>query len=297
MSSRIQIKESFQGQRVLALPDSLLDRLCADPAVGCLYVRKIGFFPKAKYHSVSKPQGCQYWLLIHCTDGRGWYEISGHKHIIPKNSFVILPAGVPYAFGSDNSDPWTIYWLHFCGTMAPRFADGSVVRGAIEAADDSRMAERLHLFEEIYDAFSQAMVTGFQAYASMCLWHYLASFTMLGQYRHVATVKAASKSFVERVIHYMRENTDRLLSLGELAAHFGYSPSRFSAIFRGETDMSPMSYFMHMKVQQACAYLELSDLKVNEIALRLGISDPAYFSRLFRRTMGMTPQAYRAMSQ
>lgn len=292
----IQIKESFQGQRVLALPDSLLGSLCADPAVNSLYVRKIGFFPRAKYHSVSKPQGCPYWLLLHCTNGQGWYETGGKKHIIPENSFAILPAGIPYSFGSDNEEPWTIYWLHFCGTMAPRFADGAVVRGAIEAADNSRIAGRLQLFEEIYDAFSQAMVPGYQAYASMCLWHYLASFTMLEQYRHVATAKAASQSFVEHVMHYMRENVNRPLTLRQLAAQFGYSPSRFSSIFRRETGMSPMSCFMRTKVQQACASLELSDLKINEISLRLGISDPAYFSRLFRRTMGKTPQSYRAQS-
>ena len=291
----IHIKESFQGQRVLALPDTLLTHLCSDPVVDNLYVRKIGFFPKAKYHSVSKPEGCDYWLLLHCTDGQGWYETDGHKHIIPKNSFVILPAGIPYSFGSDNSEPWTIYWLHFCGTHATRFADGAPVRGTIEAADNSRMGERLRLFEEIYDAFSQAMVPGYQAYASMCLWHYLASFTMLEQYRHIATTHAASKSLVDRVMHYMSENVNRSLTLGQLASHFGYSPSRFSALFRAETGMSPMSCFMRTKVQQACAYLELSDLKINEISIRLGISDPAYFSRLFRRTMGMSPQAYRAL--
>ena len=95
----IQIKESFQGQRVLTLPDSLLGSLCADPLVANLYIRKIGFFPKAKYHSVSKPQGCPYSLLLHCTEGRGWYETGGRKHIIPKDSFVILPAGMPYSFG------------------------------------------------------------------------------------------------------------------------------------------------------------------------------------------------------
>ncbi|MDE5683295.1 MAG: AraC family transcriptional regulator [Muribaculaceae bacterium] len=289
----IQIKESFKGQRVLALPDSLLDELRSDPAVGNLYVRKIGFFPKAKYHSVTKPQGCPYALLLHCVDGRGWYETDGCKHIIPKNSFVILPAGMPYSFGSDNSDPWTIYWVHFCGALATRFADGSPVRGAIEPADNSRIGERLKLFEELYDAFSQAMVPGYQAYASMCLYHYLASFTMLEQYRHMAGPADGSRSFISRVMHYMNENVHRTLTLEQLSEHFRYSPSRFSAIFRAETGMSPMSCFMRTKVQHACAYLELSDLKINEISLRLGISDAAYFSRLFHRTMGMSPQAYR----
>lgn len=293
----IRIKESFQGQRVLALPDTLLEELCADPAVANLYVRKIGFFPKAKYHSIVKPQGCSYSLLLHCTDGRGWYEIAGRKHIIPKNSYVILPAGVPYSFGSDNTDPWTIYWVHFCGLLAPRFADGAPVRGAIEPADNSRISDRLRLFEELYDAFSQAMVPGYQAYASMCLYHYLASFTMLEQYRHIAGPADGPRPFISRVMHYMSENVHRPLTLAQLSEHFSYSPSRFSAIFRQETGMSPMSCFMRTKVQKACAYLELSDLKINEIALRLGISDPAYFSRLFHRTMGMSPQAYRAQER
>lgn len=60
----------------------------------------------------------------------------------------------------------------FCGTLAARFADGAPVRGSIEPADNSRIGERLKLFEELYDAFSQAMVPGYQAYASMCLYHY-----------------------------------------------------------------------------------------------------------------------------
>ena len=291
----IQIKESFQGQRVLTLPDSLLGSLCADPLVANLYIRKIGFFPKAKYHSVSKPQGCPYSLLLHCTEGRGWYETGGRKHIIPKDSFVILPAGMPYSFGSDNSDPWTIYFVHFCGALAPSFAAHGPVRASVEPADNSRIGERLRLFEELYGAFSRAMVPGHMAYASMCLGHYLASFTMLEQYRHMAGSEPAGQSFVRRVMHFMSENVHRPLTLQQLSEHFGYSQSRFSALFRSATGMSPMSCFMRTKVQQACAYLELSDLKINEISLRLGIGDPAYFSRLFRRTMGMSPQAYRDM--
>ena len=194
----IQIKESFQGQRVLTLPDSLLGSLCADPLVANLYIRKIGFFPKAKYHSVSKPQGCPYSLLLHCTEGRGWYETGGRKHIIPKDSFVILPAGMPYSFGSDNSDPWTIYFVHFCGALAPSFAAHEPVRGSVEPADNSRIGERLRLFEELYGAFSQAMVPGHMAYASMCLGHYLASFTMLEQYRHMAGSEPAGHALHER---------------------------------------------------------------------------------------------------
>lgn len=288
-----QIKESFLGQKVLALPDSLLDELRTDPIIENLYIRKIGFFPKAKYHRVSKPQGCPYSLLLHCTDGRGWYETESGRHSIPKNSFVIIPPDIPYSFGSDNDDPWTIYWLHFCGRLASRFADVRPVSGLIEPTDNSRIAERIKLFEELYDAFSQAIVPGYQAYASMCLYHYLASFTMLEQYRHVACLAEERRSFIDRVMHYMTENVRRSLTLGQLSSHFSYSPSRFSAIFRAETGMSPMSCFLRKKIQQACVYLELSDLKINEISMRIGISDPAYFSRLFRRIMGMSPQTYR----
>ena len=48
-----------------------------------------------------------------------------------------------------------------------------------------------------------------------------------------------------------------------------------------------------MKVKEACAMLDNTKMKVNQICHKLGIDDPYYFSRLFSSIMGMSPKAYR----
>ena len=72
------LKESFRGQRMATIPESLLAKYKDDSLIGLLFLRKIGYFPHAKYHHVKKNDGCSYALLIHCTDGEGWVEIFHH---------------------------------------------------------------------------------------------------------------------------------------------------------------------------------------------------------------------------
>jgi YesN/AraC family two-component response regulator len=58
-----------------------------------------------------------------------------------------------------------------------------------------------------------------------------------------------------------------------------------------------MRYVNQFKVRQACQLLDNSTDSIRHIALSLGFDDPYYFSRLFKKTMGMSPQHYRASQQ
>ncbi len=92
----------------------------------------------------------------------------------------------------------------------------------------------------------------------------------------------------------MQQHVDRMLTLAEIAAAANLSVSHCAAVFRKKTGHSIIEYFNQLKVQKACQYLQFTDLRVKEIADRLGIEDPFYFSRLFTRIAGMSPAKYRA---
>ena len=54
-----------------------------------------------------------------------------------------------------------------------------------------------------------------------------------------------------------------------------------------------MEYYNYLKIQRACSFLHFSDMKIKEIAFKLGYSDPFHFTRAFRKEMDITPKEYR----
>lgn len=61
----VRLKEGFKGERFVSLPDNLLETYSKDPLIGDLFLRKIGYFPRVKYHYIQKEHGCDYTMLIH----------------------------------------------------------------------------------------------------------------------------------------------------------------------------------------------------------------------------------------
>ncbi|MBB6734227.1 response regulator transcription factor [Cohnella zeiphila] len=83
------------------------------------------------------------------------------------------------------------------------------------------------------------------------------------------------------------------IELGEAARRVNLSPSWFAALFRNETGRSFHDYVQQYRLDQARKLLETTDLKVYEIAQRVGIPNSRYFSRLFLEHAGAPPLDYR----
>lgn len=90
---------------------------------------------------------------------------------------------------------------------------------------------------------------------------------------------------------------DSNLSLNEVAAQISFSPNHFSAVFSAETGETFRDYLSHTRIEQAKKLLRSTHLKCAEIAFQCGYNDPHYFSLMFRKNCGMTPQQYRAANR
>lgn len=290
----IRKKDGFQGEQVVVLPPAIVELEEQDDFCQGLFITDIGYYPKAEHHHRIREKGVGQYVLIYCVDGSGFYVVDGKRHEVKKNQYFILPIGKPHEYGSTEGHFWTVYWLHFCGKAAHVFAEGAATPQTINVTMQSRISERINIFDEILTTLHFGDSIEDLRYASSLLSHFLASMRYLGQFRRAKA--GAEKDIVEQAIHYMRENIENRITMAEVLRYVGYSQSHFSTVFKKKTGMSPLSYFNRLKVEHACQLLKTTDLKVNMICYKVGIEDPLYFSRLFSKVMGMSPSEFRIKS-
>ena len=292
MAKRI---DGFPGEVVIVVPGMIIETVKKNPLINSLYVTDIGFYPNAKFHHRTRKEGISEHILIYNLDGKGWIKIGNKEHEILPNHFFVIPANTAHTYYADKKEPWNIYWIHFTGEKSHLFSRIIGQTKEITPSPISRNKERIDLFVEIIVNLSLGYSRENLEYANLCLWHLMASFTYINQYRQIK--KETEHDVTSQPINFMKENINKPLKLSEISNAIGYSHSHFSKLFSEKTGHAPMEYFNHLKMQEACKWLDTTKLSISEVANNLGYNDPFYFSRTFKRIMLQSPAHYRKRNQ
>jgi AraC family transcriptional regulator, arabinose operon regulatory protein len=290
--AQIRIREGFVGQKQWVLPRTILARWSAHPMLQQLSATDLGWYPAARYHYRERPGGADEHILIFCVDGEGWCEIDGARLKIAPDEAVIIPQGTPHIYGAAEQKPWTIHWAHFVGTAADFFVY-YLPEGEYKLPVDPQGSAAIQdLFAECYDSFIGGFVLYRLVYCAHVL-HHLLGRLFFNNSAFSPSQRTSRFHSLEATLSFLHQNITRNLALGEMAEHAGLSVSHFSFLFKQQTGYSPMDYFIRLKVQHACTLLALTGKTVHEVAYEIGYDDPYYFSRIFKKVMGMSPRQYR----
>ena len=100
------------------------------------------------------------------------------------------------------------------------------------------------------------------------------------------------ESVVNNVQKYINSHVEEHLSLNDVAAVFGLSPNYLSSLFKKTCNVGFSEYITQRKIARAKSLLLESDLKVYEVADRLGFESAFYFSKVFKKVEGVSPRDF-----
>ena len=98
---------------------------------------------------------------------------------------------------------------------------------------------------------------------------------------------------LDKALAFIHDHFHLDLSLDDVAGHVGMGTSYFSTYFKQETGQSFVEYLTALRLEKAKQLMQDPNLRLYEIAGKVGYNDVKYFSRVFKKATGVTPAEYR----
>lgn len=273
------------------VPRFLQERLASAPLTRGLYLRAVGYYPCAKGHWVDRREHNDH-LLLYSVGGEGKLRIQGQQYPVGRGDLMMLPQGLRHAYRASAHDPWTLYWVHFDGADAAAFWEHLGFLSDNPVRHVGVAAKLVADFETLLEVRSTGFLENSFIHASNQLRQMLALLgLLLSRQQH----QPEGGFSLETTHALMQEKLHGQLDLATLAEAAGMSRHGFCRRYKALTGSSPYQHYLYLKMERACHLLDVTDNSISAVAESLGYDDPYYFSRIFRKIMGISPTRYRSM--
>ncbi len=213
--------------------------------------------------------GSDYAMLSECIVNHGPATRTCHAGIpdsaVPLYYDNLLLGFVSFGQLTDNMRPFNEIWH--------RVADLGLDRSAMEKA---------------YNAlphYSQDHIRATTTIAKACV-----EYTLL-----MNMISITNSTQAEDIAAFIEDNLSKSITYTDVMNRFHLSKSALYDLFHRNFNTTVQSYIQAKRLEHAAAALTESEASVADIAVRFGITDQNYFSRLFKQTYGMSPLAYRRL--
>jgi len=241
-----------------------------------------GHFNEDDSYGIKRPDGIDTWLITYTLDGEGYFRTPSRVKSCGPGEVALLRKGVPHAYGTQSGKIWHFMWAHF---------DSLPETGLLPNEEVIICPLPSGVQRRIFRAFRTLIRDSHErgGYWQELCENQISSILLL-------TAEQLTEQLDPRVSQIKRILSARMkepLTIHELAAAVGLSPSRLSHLFKDETGESVLDALNRMRLEQASLLMLHAGRKATEAAYDVGFQSYNHFANLFRKRYGKSPNAYR----
>jgi AraC family transcriptional regulator of arabinose operon len=241
--------------------------------------------------AIHRPSGYPEFQWLHCTSGEGELIIEGRIRTIKPNQGIFMFPDIPHDYYAVR-EPWGVSWIAFNGHQVQ-----SLVR--IAGIEKSGLYSITH--NEIILTHLQSILAIAESERSMTGLDYskLTYNLLIDLIKHVAdsTTSIEQNALkLQPVLDYIENHYDKTITLEQLANTLGVTPQHLCLLFKKTLQIRPMEYINRTRINKSKKMM-FNEINLNmyEISRRVGFDSPSYFSSLFKKVEGITPESFKKL--
>lgn len=277
---------SVQSDRILYTPS-----LFARSAL--LNLQEVGSL-KARIPHTSTRSGLMSYLCFIVLDGEGSLTYEGRQYKLKQGDCVFIDCQKPYSH-STSEKLWSLAWCHFYGSSMPLVYEKYKERGGLPIFHPDNINVFKEILQQLYMlAGSSDYVRDMRINESLSV-----LLTLLMQESWNPDNSAISKKRMELVSvkNYMDEHYIEKITLDDLEAQFFINKYYLLKIFKETYGVTISNYLISRRITRAKQLLRFTQMTIDEVGCAVGMDGAGYFSRMFKKSEGISPKEYRKQWQ
>lgn len=238
------------------------------------------------------PRVLDAYKLVIVVSGKGYLEQDSHPAVplTAGDIFFLFPRHLHH-YWADPDDPWEIMWVAFNSSLCPRFlhsiritTEHYVLNSILNDSLQRSMYQIINALGDEEDRYR------FCAIGALYTLFYKIDLALRTK---EAVQPEPEESIPAKITAFIDQNFYLPIDMDTLCQHVSYSRSYISRIFKSDMGMTVSEYIQLVRIRNAQSLLRDTSLSIQEVSYSVGIDDPLYFSKIFRRLSGQSPRDYR----
>ncbi len=225
-----------------------------------------------------------YFIFEYVLSGVGHIVCDGKEYTVGAGDMYILPYGSTHKYYADKSDPFEKIWINIRSSIIKEIMRAYALDGKIVF----RNSDCKSLF---YELFRIAENTTFND--EVCYTAAEIIFRIINKLAQTENSGARASAIAKSTKIMLDDNLYGNITVDKIAETLVVSKVHVISEFKKYYKTTPYSYYMGRKMDIAKDMLATSSMRVSEIAEALGFCEQNYFSSLFKKKVGLSPDAYR----
>ncbi|EXU75978.1 MULTISPECIES: arabinose operon transcriptional regulator AraC [Erwinia] len=241
---------------------------------------------------IDRPQGMKGYIINLTIRGRGQVFSGEDAFDCEPGDLLLFQPKTPHYYGrAAQSDCWHHRWIYF----RPRayWSDWLVWQDETRGVGRLRLPERLRgEFERLFASIEQTHTSG-RRFAEELAMNLLERLLLRAVEEDPRSRQQVRDPRVIEACQYVTSHLAGELKIDEVASHVCLSPSRLAHLFREQMGVNLLRWREDQRVIRARLLLQTTQEPIATIGRLVGYDDQLYFSRVFRKRVGVSPSDFR----